>query len=108
MLRVYLAALRRNPEHPYFLQLRTYAYFHYLQTRQIADCVLHVVCARTGEAKNLPVELDIPAYELWLERRLSELVAEDLMFEKLKKRRKKSSKEFSFPFKANPAPDKTN
>jgi DNA excision repair protein ERCC-2 len=93
-----LEALRRNPEHPYYLQLRTYAYFHYLQTRQTAECNLLVVCARTGEETEVKVELDLSTYEAWLERRLKELVLEDQMFEKLKKRRKKSAKEFKFPF----------
>lgn len=93
-----LEALRRNPEHPYYLQLRTYAYFHYLQTRQTAECNLLVVCARTGEETSVPVELDLKNYEAWLERRLNELVLEDLIYEKLKKRRKKAAKEFKFPF----------
>jgi len=91
-------AVMRNPSHPYRLQLQTYAYLHYLQSGVLPQTRLHLVCARTRASLDLIEEFDLPAFEAWLERRLTEIIAEDEVFEKLKKRRQKSAGHFEFPF----------
>lgn len=93
-----LKSLNKNSYHPYRMQLRTYAYFHYLNTGQIADTSLLVVSSRTRAVEEYPVDLDLPDYEAWLKRRLGEMVAEAKMFESVKKRRIKSTENFNFPF----------
>lgn len=91
-------ALKRNSSHPYRLQLQTYAYIHFLNTGVLPNIRLHLVDARSRESKDLEETFDLKTFEEWIQRRLAELVAEDEAFEKLKKRRKKSSDSFVFPF----------
>lgn len=93
-----IKALDQNPYHPYRLQIRTYAYLHYLATGHVCDGSILVVSSRTREVKEYPVELDVPDYEAWLSRRLKEIAAEAKLFESIKKRRKKSVEAFTFPF----------
>jgi DNA excision repair protein ERCC-2 len=94
------SALARNPEHPYRLQLHTYAYIHYLQNGILPRTRLHLVSARDRATKDLEEAMDPAAVAAWIKRRILELIAEDLAFEKLKKRRKKSAQTFQFPFTA--------
>lgn len=91
-------ALARNPEHPYRLQLNTYAYLYYLQNGVVPQTRLHIVNARDKSTKDLYEDFNLENTEAWLERRLTELVSEDEAFEKLKKRRRKSASTFTFPF----------
>jgi DNA excision repair protein ERCC-2 len=90
--------LRAEADHPYWLQARTYAYLHFQHTGQLPEAHLHIVSARTRETFDLPVDLDLDAYERWLGRRLAEIVCEAKMFEALVKRRRKTAKSFAFPF----------
>lgn len=92
------ASLEAHPHHPYKLQLRTYGYLHWLNGAHEPSLNLHLVNARTREGEEYPVALDVADYEAWLERRVSELIAEQKRFEALAKRRKKSVTEFVFPF----------
>ena len=99
--------LRQAPdEHPYCLQLRTYGYFHYLKSKQVPDLNLLLVSSRDGETVDLPLELNVMSYELWLERRLEELVEEAKLAEKRARRRRKASEGFTFPF-TQPRPGQT-
>lgn len=96
-----LAELRQrldSGDHPYLLQLRTYGYFHWLQTGIEPDLTLLLVASRTRDCQELAVELDIKKYEEWLERRLAELVDEAKAFDKIEKRRKAVAETFRFPF----------
>ena len=93
-----LKALLASPEHPYRLQARTYAYLHWLHTKEVPEINLHVISARTRKGEDFAFELEIPDYELWLDRRLSEVIADAKVFEALKKKRKKTAKTFVFPF----------
>lgn len=93
-----LKALRKNPDHPYSLQVRTYGYIHFMHTGQIPETVLHIVNARTRQGFDYPVELDVDSYKQWLTRRCTELIAEAQMFAALRKRRKNLAKNFAFPF----------
>lgn len=85
-------------EHPYCLQLRTYGYFHFLETGLIPELTLHLVSTRTRESEDLPLKLDVPAYERWLEARLAELVADARLAEKRAARRRAIAEDFAFPF----------
>lgn len=91
-------ALARNPFHPYRLQLHTYAYLQYLMGGSVPQSRLVLVCARTRKVQIQDEPIDLQVFEAWLGRRLDELVAEDELFEKMKKRRQKSAENFQFPF----------
>jgi DNA excision repair protein ERCC-2 len=90
--------LRAEPNHPYVWQLRTYGYIHYLQTNEVPELKLHLVSSRNFKALDIVVDLDVPDFEAWLERRLNELVLETQMKEKLFKKRQKTADELVFPF----------
>ncbi|MGE0631414.1 MAG: ATP-dependent DNA helicase, partial [Pseudobdellovibrionaceae bacterium] len=85
--------------HPYCLQLKTYGYFYWLKTKELPKLNFYLVSTRTSETVNLPLFLDILEYELWLDRRLRELVEKVKKTEKNIKRRKKASDALEFPFK---------
>ncbi|MCM2278936.1 MAG: ATP-dependent DNA helicase [Oligoflexia bacterium] len=93
--------LQDNPDdHPYCLQLKTYGYFHWLEHQIVPELNFHLVSTRKTETDDLPMKLDIPAYESWLERRLAELVEEARRSEKRAARRRKASAKFPFPFES--------
>lgn len=85
-------------DHPYCLQLGTYGYFHWLETGTIPELSFHLVSTRDRSHDDLPLKLDIPAYERWLEQRLEELVTEATRCEKRARRRRKTAASFAFPF----------
>lgn len=85
-------------KHPYSLQLLTYGYFHWLEHRIVPGLTFHLVSSRNSESLDLEQELALPAYELWLEQRLAELVVEVRKAEKRAARRKKVAAGFAFPF----------
>ncbi len=88
----------RGDEHPYLLQLKTYGYFYWLQNKVMPDLNLYLVSSRNLEGVNFETNLDIEAYEAWLERRLTELVEEAKAAEKRALRRQKAAKKLEFPF----------
>jgi DNA excision repair protein ERCC-2 len=85
-------------DHPYVRQLLTYGYFYYCDTGVLPELTLHIVSSRNRETLDLPFKLDIKAYEVWLELRLSELALEAARMEKQIARRKKIASDFAFPF----------
>lgn len=85
-------------DHPYCLQLLTYGYFFWLKNQKKPELNLHLISSRNFESLDVELELDIPEYEHWLNRRLTELVEEVKLAEKRMKRRKKAAENFSFPF----------
>jgi DNA excision repair protein ERCC-2 len=90
-------------DHPYCLQLLTYGYFYWLQHKVLPRLSFHLVSTRSRESLDLAYELDLSAYERWLQLRLDELVVEVGKAEKRALRRRKIAANFSFPF-ANPRP----
>lgn len=84
--------------HPFWLQLKTYGYFHWLKTNEIPELNLLLVSQRNKKTIELPIQLDIPAYENWLSIRLNDLFTEIKETERRIKRRKKQSASLSFPF----------
>jgi DNA excision repair protein ERCC-2 len=87
-------------DHPYVWQLRTYGYIHYKQTGQTPSLRLHLVSSRNFASRDLDVELDLEKYEIWLESRLTELVEETKIKEKIFKKRRETAAELKFPFPA--------
>lgn len=90
--------LRDRSDHPYRLQLATYAYIHFKATGVAPACRLTVVSSRTRAETALDFDLDVEGYERWLKDRLAELVAEESVLEARRKRRRKISKLLEFPF----------
>ncbi|RUR08309.1 ATP-dependent DNA helicase [Legionella sp. km772] len=87
--------------HPYWLQLQVYGYLHYLKTKQIPKLNLLVISLRNKKKTYpLPFDLDIQAFELWLTRRLKELVREIEESQKRIKRRQALHKQCLFPYDA--------
>jgi DNA excision repair protein ERCC-2 len=96
--------LSGNPlDHPYCLQLLTYGYFHWLEHKILPKLSFHLVSLRSRQAEDIEVQLDIPAYENWLGRRLDELAVEVRKDEKFAARRRKLAAILAFPFE-NPRP----
>lgn len=85
-------------DHPYFIQLVTYGYFHWKETGIKPDLVFYLVSSRKDESYLFEVYWEIKEYELWLNRRLNELVHDARMAEKRFIRREKLSKQIPFPF----------
>lgn len=84
--------------HPYGLQLLTYGYFYFLNEEVLPDLSFHLVSTRNRETIDLAFPFQPVAYEVWLERRLEELVLEAKKSEKRTARRKTMAENFSFPF----------
>jgi DNA excision repair protein ERCC-2 len=84
--------------HPYLWQLRTYGYFHWLQTGEKPALNLLLVSSRDFETVPYDIKLDLNDYKSWLDRRLQELVIEAKLAEKRAKRRKAAAKDLAFPF----------
>ena len=95
--------LAEHPEHPYCLQLKSYGYFYWLEHGVVPLLNLHLVSSRNGQSEDLPLQLDLPWYQAWLELRLDELVLEAGRAEKRAARRRKIAGAFAFPF-ATPRP----
>ncbi len=95
--------LEMAPNHPYVWQLRTYGYMHFKQTGETPKLNLHLVSARNFRSRDLEIFLDVDGYEEWLKTRLTELVADTKIKEKLFKKRQKMATEMTFPF-SSPRP----
>ncbi|HEY9793205.1 MAG TPA: ATP-dependent DNA helicase [Candidatus Obscuribacterales bacterium] len=122
--------LSNDADHPYCLQLKTYAYMYSLQNGHVPSASLYIAsyadsadmappapAAVVGKKKRsssashensssafeLPILLDTTVYEKWLQHRLDELVLEAQQRERDKQRRKAAGKALRFPF-AQPRP----
>jgi DNA excision repair protein ERCC-2 len=92
--------LRKNPDHPYCLQLKTYGYIYWLLHKKIPVLTFHLVSTRHEKSIDLEIKLDLDDYEQWLTRRLAELNSEAYEFEKRIERRKRVAKNLAFPFES--------
>jgi DNA excision repair protein ERCC-2 len=84
--------------HPYYLQLLSYGYFHWLKTETIPKLSFHLVSSRNGDSLDIEIKLKVDEYEQWLKRRLAELSKEARLSEKRVKRRIKNAAQIVFPF----------
>jgi DNA excision repair protein ERCC-2 len=108
-----------DEQHPYRLQLLTYAYMHSSQTGAVPACALYIASyaayaggagesgssgrsgssgSAVGDSFELPILLDMASYEAWLDRRLDELVLDAEQRAQDKARRKAAAKTMCFPF----------
>lgn len=85
-------------DHPYFIQLVSYGYFHWKETGIKPDLVFYLVSSRKDESYLFEVYWEIKEYESWLNKRLNELVHDARMAEKRFIRRERLSRELPFPF----------
>jgi DNA excision repair protein ERCC-2 len=106
-------------DHPYRWQLLTYAYMYSIQNGVVPAAALYLSSyvegtflgdprlsdrrnerggVREGDAFELPLLLDVAAYERWLGLRLDELVEEAEQRERDRRRRMTRSETMSFPF----------
>jgi len=90
----------KDGNHPYTLQLKTYGYFYFLEHGVIPELTFHLVSSRNGHSRDLNCRLDTDEYELWLNRRLEELVEDAEKAEARLLRRQKIAKQFPFPFES--------
>lgn len=102
-LRELVSKLQSEPEHPYRLQLATYAYILYLERSVLPVTRFLLVGTSGGEAEELTVPFDAAAYENWLARRLQELEREVDSEVKARQRRMELAERMTFPF-AKPRP----
>lgn len=94
------AALKSAPDHPYWLQLRTYGYIYFKEAGVIPQLALILVSVRDGSHEVLETELDVKAYEQWLGKRIPEVLEEYENIETHRGRRQLVSKALEFPFDA--------
>lgn len=85
-------------DHPYFLQLRTYGYFYWLQNGVVPELSFHLVSTRNRETLDFGVQLDVVDYESWLKRRSVEIVHQAKLAEKRARRRRDTASTLPFPF----------
>lgn len=84
--------------HPYWLQLQTYGYMHWLKTNKVPQLQLLIASLRKNKTQVLSFNFDIKKYEAWLAIRLDELHQDIQDANKRITRRIKASHELTFPF----------
>lgn len=85
--------------HPYIWQLRTYGYFYFKKNNEIPKLSLKLVSSRNIKKNiDLDIILDLDLYELWLGKRLEELISETKIKEKILKKRQLLAETMAFPF----------
>jgi DNA excision repair protein ERCC-2 len=85
-------------DHPYFVQLLSYGYLHWLNYGVKPKLSFCFISSRREELNELEIYWDIKEYEAWLTKRLDELVIEARKAEKRAIRRSKISENMPFPF----------
>ncbi len=90
--------LKGEDDHPYILQLKTYAYMFHKISGDKLRCQLVVISMKDLKEHVLKVDFDAGEYELWLDQRLGELVREAREIEKRRKKRVKLAGLMGFPF----------
>jgi DNA excision repair protein ERCC-2 len=93
-----LHKLKSDHDHPYAMQLKTYLYLLILGERILPTGRFLLMSSRTGESIELPIDFDRDHYELWLDKRLDELVIEAELQEADATRRKAIARTLTFPF----------
>ncbi len=92
-----------NHNHPYYWQLKTYGYIHFKESGDIPLLRMELVSSRNFKTISLEVDFNLDDYELWLKRRIEELIQETKIKEKIFDMRLKNSKSMVFPF-SHPRP----
>lgn len=90
--------LQATPTHPYCLQLQTYAYLYALENGVTPLLSFHLVSYVTGVAVDMVIPFDSATYERWLEKRLDELIEDQLLSAREQDRRQRLGNSVTFPF----------
>ena len=85
-------------DHPYFIQLVSYGYFYWKEHGIKPALNFHLVSSRRHESIDIDIYWEINEYEMWLSKRLAELVIEAKKAEKRFLRRSKLAVNMPFPF----------
>ncbi len=96
-------ALTANSEHPYVLQLKTYAYLLERQTLITPEIRFLLVSGASKREEMVTIYYAKDEYESWLDRRLDALVEEAIEIERREARRKETAKSLTFPFQSRRA-----
>lgn len=97
-----VARLKSDPDHPYALQLATYAYIVYLD-RQVIPRTRFLITGNDDQYDEVEVPFDLGHYQPWLTRRLAELCELVAREEQNRLRRQEIADYLVFPF-ASPRP----
>lgn len=93
-----LSKLAADSQHPYCLQLATYAYILYLE-KEVVPLTRFLITSNTfDKVEVLDVDFKIENYEKWLTLRLAELESEVMAEEAARLRRMGLSEKLVFPF----------
>jgi len=93
-----LQKLAQDHEHPYSLQLATYAYILYLE-REVVPRTRFLITSNTFDKVDvLEYDFKVPVYEKWLALRLNELEEEVRAEENARLRRMDLAEKLLFPF----------
>jgi DNA excision repair protein ERCC-2 len=93
-----LSKLAADSQHPYCLQLATYAYILYLE-KEVVPLTRFLITSNTfDKVEVLDVDFKIENYEKWLTLRLAELESEVMAEEAARLRRMELSEKLVFPF----------
>lgn len=93
-----LSKLAADSQHPYCLQLATYAYILYLE-KEVLPLTRFLITSNTfDKVEVLDVDFEIASYEKWLTMRLAELESEVMAEESARLRRMELSEKLVFPF----------
>jgi DNA excision repair protein ERCC-2 len=90
--------LQNDPEHPYWLQIKTYLYLHYCQHQQLPQGQLRLVCSRTRRQQVWPVPFDLDEFATWFAQRVEQIEAEWLSLQQEKQRRQDLHHSLAFPY----------
>ena len=93
-----LSKLAADSQHPYCLQLATYAYVLYLEKEVVPLTRFLITSNNFDKVEVLDVDFKIESYEKWLTLRLAELEKEVMAEEAARLRRMELAEKLIFPF----------
>ena len=91
--------LRQDAQHPYCLQLATYAYILYKERQVVPRCHFVITDAKGEIVDEFDYAFSLDAYEKWLALRILDLDKECLAEENRRLRRQSVAQLLNFPFK---------
>ena len=94
--------LATQAEHPYKLQVLSYAYLEYLKTGQVPSPRLLLISSRYPDQRVvLELPFDLVAIESWWQRRLKAICQRAIKWRRQTKRRQILAKQLNLPYKVS-------
>ncbi|HEY9718762.1 MAG TPA: DEAD/DEAH box helicase, partial [Trichormus sp.] len=91
--------LEADPEHPYLLQVKTYAYLYWKRTGVLPNCAILIASLLDrNDVRLIDIPFDLAVFEQWFQRRVIALISELQFQKKEHKRRLRLAKILQFPF----------